>query len=108
LLIGVTGRNALVTGVSRRAGIGYAIAWRLLGTGAAVFIHGWTPHDATQRWGAGGTEAVARELGVRFVESDFADVDAPARVVATASDALGPLDILVVTTRAAAAAAYRS
>ena len=96
--MGVSGRNALVTGVSRRAGIGYAIARRLLDAGAAVFIHGWTPHDATQRWGAepGGTEAVARELGVSFLEADFADASAPERVFASASDALGPLDIVVV------------
>jgi 3-oxoacyl-[acyl-carrier protein] reductase len=83
----LTGRNALVTGVSRRAGIGYAITRRLLEAGAAVFIQGWTPHDATQPWGAepGGTEAIAAELGAQFIEADFA-----------AADAIGPLDILVV------------
>jgi 3-oxoacyl-[acyl-carrier protein] reductase len=94
----LSGRSGLVTGVSRRAGIGYAIAKRLLEGGADVFIQGWTAHDAAQRWGAepGGTEAIARELGVAFVEADFADADTPARVVAAAVDALGPLDILVV------------
>ena len=94
----LTGRNALVTGVSRRAGIGYAVTRRLLDAGAAVFIHGWTPHDEAQRWGAepGGTEAVAAELAVPFLEADFADAEAPERVVAAAAEALGPLDILVV------------
>ena len=94
----LTGRNALVTGVSRHAGIGFAIARRLLAAGSAVFIHGWTPHDAAQAWGAepGGTDAVARELDVPFVEADFADAAAPERVVAAATDALGMLDILVV------------
>ena len=94
----LTGRNALVTGVSRRAGIGYAITRRLLDAGAAVFIQGWTPHDARQRWGAesGGTEAIAAELAVPFLEADFADAEAPERVVAAAADALGPLDVLVV------------
>jgi 3-oxoacyl-[acyl-carrier protein] reductase len=92
------GRNALVTGVSRRAGIGYAIARRLLDAGAAVFIQGWTAHDATQQWGAeaGGTEGVAGELHVPFAEEDFADPGAPERVVSAASAALGPLDVLVV------------
>jgi NAD(P)-dependent dehydrogenase (short-subunit alcohol dehydrogenase family) len=92
------GRSALVTGVSRRAGIGYAIARRLLDAGAAVFIQGWTPHDATQQWGAeaGGTEGVAHELGVPFTEENFADPEAPQRVVSAASAALGPLDVLVV------------
>jgi len=94
----LAGRNALVTGVSRRAGIGYAIARRLLEAGASVFVQGWTPHDAEQAWGAepGGTGAVARELGVQVVEADFADPDAPERVVAAATDAIGPLDVLVV------------
>ena len=92
------GRNALVTGVSRRAGIGCAIAQRLLEAGAAVFVQGWTPHDAAQSWGAeeGGTRAVADELGVPFLEADFGEADAPARVVSAAVDALGPLDVLIV------------
>jgi 3-oxoacyl-[acyl-carrier protein] reductase len=91
-------RNALVTGVSRRAGIGFAIVRRLQEAGASVFIQGWTPHDAGQPWGAepGGTEDVARELGVEFVEADFGAADAPAGVVAAACAALGPLDVLVV------------
>ena len=95
---GLSGRNALVTGVSRRAGIGFAIARRLQEAGAHVFVHGWTPHDAEQAWGAepGGTAGVAGELGVEHVEADFADPDAPARVVASARAALGPLDVLVV------------
>jgi 3-oxoacyl-[acyl-carrier protein] reductase len=96
--VDLTARNALVTGVSRRAGIGYGIARHLLNAGAAVFIHGWSPHDATQQWGAepGGTEAVAGDLAVPFLEADFADATAPERVVAAATEALGPLDVLVV------------
>ena len=91
-------KNALVTGVSRRIGIGYAVARRLLDDGVGVFIHGWAPHDDAQPWGGepGGTEAVARDLGVPFVEADFADPAAPAHVVRAAREALGPLDILVV------------
>jgi 3-oxoacyl-[acyl-carrier protein] reductase len=91
-------RTALVTGVSRRAGIGFAIARRLQEAGGVVFVQGWTPHDAAQDWGAepGGTAGVAEELGVGHVEADFADPHAPARVVAAARAALGPLDILVV------------
>jgi 3-oxoacyl-[acyl-carrier protein] reductase len=94
----LAGRHALVTGVSRRAGIGYGIARHLRDAGAAVFIHGWTKHDATQSWGAeqGGTEAVARELAVPFLEADFADAAAPEHVVAAAAEVLESLDILVV------------
>jgi 3-oxoacyl-[acyl-carrier protein] reductase len=90
-------RNALVTGVSRQAGIGYAVTRRLQEAGAAVFIQGWTKHDAAQRWGAepGGTRAVAEALGVPFAEVDFAYAEAPARLVSTVIETLGPLDILV-------------
>jgi 3-oxoacyl-[acyl-carrier protein] reductase len=96
--VDLSGRTALVTGVSRRIGIGFAIVRRLQAAGAAVFIQGWPPHDAGQPSGAepGGTEQVARDLGVPFAEVDFADADAPARVVAAAVEALGPLDALVV------------
>lgn len=86
---GLEGRNALVTGVSRRAGIGYAIVQRLREAGVRVFTQGWTPHDAAQPWGAD-------PEGAPDLEADFADPEAPARVVATAHDALGPLDVLVV------------
>ncbi len=82
-------RNALVTGVSRRAGIGFAIARRLEEAGAQVFTQGWTPHDAAQPWGADETMTPS-------IEADFADPLAPARVVAAARDAIGPLDVLVV------------
>jgi 3-oxoacyl-[acyl-carrier protein] reductase len=76
-------RNALVTGVSRRAGIGYAIARRLEEAGLRVFTHGWSAHDSDPDV-------------VPDVEADFADPGAPLRVVAAATAALGPLDVLVV------------
>jgi 3-oxoacyl-[acyl-carrier protein] reductase len=97
------GRVALVTGVSRSAGIGYAVARRLLELGATVFVQSWTPHDEAQPWGAdpGGVDAVLAELRasgrrVEHREADFADPDAPAEVVAAAHAAFGHLDILVV------------
>lgn len=94
----LAGRNALVTGVSRRVGIGFAVARRLLQAGASVLVHGWAAHDATQPWGAepGGTEAVARELGVAFVEANFADPATPDGVMDAARRALGPIDVLIV------------
>jgi len=48
----LAGRVALVTGVSRRIGIGAAIAQRLLADGASVFATGWDAHDAEMPWGA--------------------------------------------------------
>jgi 3-oxoacyl-[acyl-carrier protein] reductase len=86
-----------VTGVSRRVGIGFAIARRLRELGADVMVQGWSGHDAAQPWGAdpAGVPALAAELGAAFVESDFIDPAAPADCVAAATEALGSVDILV-------------
>jgi 3-oxoacyl-[acyl-carrier protein] reductase len=95
------GRVALITGVGRRAGIGYAIARRLLESGASVLAHAWTPYDV-ESWGEDPTEADAvlaglRELGpVEQHQADFAGPDAPAEVVKAARSAFGHIDILVV------------
>jgi 3-oxoacyl-[acyl-carrier protein] reductase len=95
-------RVAVVTGVSRRAGIGFAIARQLLADGLSVMIHSWSAHDAAQSWGsdAGGPEAVIEELGglgprLAHVEADFADPLAPARVMSEAVSAFGVVDVLV-------------
>src|SRR5213593_2362314 len=95
------GRVALVTGVGRRAGIGYAIARRLLESGASVLAHAWTRYDV-ESWGEEPGEADAvlarlRELGpAEQHQADFADPDAPTRVVAAARQTFGRVDILVV------------
>src|ERR1700733_11273356 len=59
-LLPLRGRVALVTGVSRRTGIGYAIARRLAPPGPRLFLHPSAPHDEEQPWGAdpGGPQAV--------------------------------------------------
>jgi NAD(P)-dependent dehydrogenase (short-subunit alcohol dehydrogenase family) len=95
----LTGRTALVTGVSRRAGIGFAVTRRLLAEGAAVFAQGWTLHDATQRWGSDSEGAGAvRALGdrVRYSEADFADPEAPRALLDAARAAFGHVDLLIV------------
>jgi 3-oxoacyl-[acyl-carrier protein] reductase len=98
----LAGRHALVTGASRRAGIGFAVAQRLLRMGANVSAQGWTPHDARHSWGAdpGGPEAVAAALRaagglVDYGEEDLADRDAPARLIAKSAERLGHIDILI-------------
>lgn len=96
------GQVAVVTGVSRRAGIGYAITRRLLADGLSVLIHSWSPHDATQTWGAepGGMEEVIEGLGglgprLQHIEADLADPDSARRVITHAITGFGAIDILV-------------
>ena len=95
-------RVAVVTGVSRRAGIGFAIARRLLADGASVLVQSWEAHDASQPWGADvdGIDAVLDELRgddlpLAHVAVDLADPVAPAAVIRAAAAAFGHFDILV-------------
>jgi 3-oxoacyl-[acyl-carrier protein] reductase len=98
----LSGRVAIVTGVSRRIGIGFAIASRLAQLGADLLVHGWEQYDAAQPWGADldGIAALTRELRaygrqVDYLEADFRAADAPARVVEAAARAYGRVDILI-------------
>jgi 3-oxoacyl-[acyl-carrier protein] reductase len=97
------GRVALVTGVSRRGGIGFATTRHLVELGAEAFVQSWTPHDAAQPWGADpvGLDrvvALLRASGgrVEHVEADFADPTAPAAVIDAARAAFGHIDALIV------------
>lgn len=100
--MGDPGRVALVTGVSRRRGIGFAIARRLLEDGCSVFLHSWSEHDSEQPWGedGGGVAAVLESLGgpsnrLAHVEADFTEAEAPRRVVSAAIERFGGIDVLV-------------
>ena len=111
----LTGRIALVTGVSRRAGIGFGIAQRMLAEGARVVVQSWSPHDAEQPWGAdtAGVKGVIEALGgesdrLRSVEADFADPEAPRRVVDFAVQQFGALDILIANHARSALGTLRS
>ena len=98
------GKRALVTGVSRRRGIGYAIALRLAQLGAGVFVQHYAPHDADQPWGSDDLEAVRTGIrsalapGATFgdVSADLESPDAPAEIIDAATDrGDARLDILV-------------
>ncbi|MDA2815027.1 SDR family oxidoreductase [Nocardiopsis sp. RSe5-2] len=98
------GRTALVTGVSRRDGIGYAVARRLASYGASVFCHHYRPHDAEQPWGADDTGAVLEgvraartdpQARVGGAEADLAAPGAPHELFEAARAFLGHVDVLV-------------
>lgn len=99
----LAGRTALVTGVSRRRGIGFGIAVELASLGASVFIQHYAPHDAAQPWGSddldevrnGISAALAGEGRLGDQSADLADPAAPAALIDAASALTGRLDILV-------------
>ncbi|WP_026550953.1 SDR family oxidoreductase [Arthrobacter sp. Br18] len=99
----LAGRVAVLTGVSRRRGISFAIAERLAGMGASFFVQHYSPHDAEQPWGAENVPDLLGGLdgkltaGARLADAelDFAQEDAPRQLIDTAKAAFGHLDVLV-------------
>lgn len=97
------GRVALITGVSRRCGIGFAVAARLAGMGASLVIHHHRPHDQAQPWGADDIDALREELRAMLspgatlhdIPMDLAPASAGSELIAQAVDLVGHLDILV-------------
>lgn len=102
-LLPLAGRTVLVTGVSRRVGIGHAIACRAADYGASIVAHHYRPHDVSQPWGADDVEAVMASIRSHLlgpaqlidVPADLAAPGGPARVVEQAVAAAGHLDALV-------------
>src|SRR5260221_11900910 len=98
----LAGRVALVTGVSRHIGIGFAIASRLAQHGADLFVQSWSPFDAAQSWGAdsAGIDTLLAELRahghrIEHLAADFQDAAAPAQVITAAMSAYGHVAILI-------------
>ncbi|MFB9953804.1 SDR family oxidoreductase [Cellulomonas denverensis] len=97
-------RTALVTGVSRRKGIGFAIAGELARLGAHLVTHDFAPNDLAQPWGGDDLDAVAAGVraalrgDARSARVAGADLRDPAQVEATfaaACELTGRVDILV-------------
>ncbi|MDR6865659.1 3-oxoacyl-[acyl-carrier protein] reductase [Microbacterium resistens] len=97
------GRTALVTGVSRRRGIGYAVATTLARLGAHVFIHHHRPHDLDQPWGGDDLDAVRAGIAAALAPDarmgdrggDLAAASVIEDVLDAASALTGSLDILI-------------
>ena len=98
----LAGKVALVTGVSRKAGIGAAIAHALVEAGADVFTTYYRPYDELMPWGSNASEAqeIVKELrakGARAegMEADLSDPESAARLFAYSHSSFGFVDILV-------------
>lgn len=99
---GLQGQIALVTGASRRQGIGAAICRALATNGADIFFTCWPSYDKTMPWGADdagptGLQDELRTLGVRceFLEIDLSSPTAPAEVIEDMIARLGVPSILI-------------
>ncbi|MDO5092227.1 MAG: SDR family oxidoreductase [Propionibacteriaceae bacterium] len=97
------GKTALITGVSRRRGIGFAVATKLASLGASIFIQHFRPHDEKQPWGGDDLDALRDGVRAHLVdgaafgdaEADLADASTVPQVMSAATTLTGRLDILV-------------
>ena len=85
-------RVALVTGAAQ--GVGHAVALRLAADGLAVAVN-----DIVDD---GRLSDLAGRIGGSAVAADIASAEAPARLVRTATERLGPVDVLVANAAAMA------
>ncbi len=99
---GLTGKVALVTGVSRHIGIGAAIAHSLAKAGANVFTTYYRPFDELMPWGSKYTEAeeIIESLkltGIKAegLEANLAEPHTPKQIFDRVEQSFGFADILV-------------
>ncbi len=85
--------SALLTGLSRRAGIAWAITNRLVAGGWQISASGWPRHDEEQPWGADAQPPNAPN--VAWQAADLADPEAPAGLVDEHVGRFGDLDALI-------------
>ncbi len=93
---------ALITGASRKIGIGSAIARLFARAGADIFLTYYTQYDRSMPWGiaSGETDELLEEIRAEDVraaaiEVDLGAPDSPAAIFDCVERELGPVDILV-------------
>ena len=98
----LSGKVAVVTGVTRSIGIGKAVATRLAIAGASIFTTYYRPFDQEMPWGvsAGEPEQILEDLralgvGAQGIEIDLSDTASPPVIFKSALDFFGQIDILV-------------
>jgi 3-oxoacyl-[acyl-carrier protein] reductase len=99
----LAGRTAVVTGVSRRRGIGFAVASRLAAMGASLVVHHHLPHDVAEYGSAEDLGDLLAELRASLrgearlsdLPGDLNDSAAGEALIPRARDAMGHLDVLV-------------
>ena len=94
---------ALITGASRRIGIGATIALELARNGWDVATTYWQPYDASMPWGANREDIDwlqngCGELGARAlaVEADLSQIETPATLFDKVEQSLGPVTTLIL------------
>ena len=100
--LSLKGKSAITTGVSRKKGIGTAIAKMIGSRGADLLLISWPQYDKSMPWGYsdGELEETVREIksfGVRceVLEIDLSEPTAAAAIFSKAKKSLGTVDILV-------------
>ncbi len=97
------GKVALITGVSRRNGIGFGIAQRLAARGVDLCLHSFAPYDRQfpSIDDPCDPENLIKELTalgvkIKHIEADFLNARAPAVVMQTAVEKFGHVDFLIL------------
>lgn len=99
----LNGRTVFVTGVSRRRGIGFAVASRLASMGASLAVHHHLPHDVAEYGASDDLGTLLAELreslcgGARLVDvtGDLGDAATAEGLVPAVRGLLGHVDVLV-------------
>jgi 3-oxoacyl-[acyl-carrier protein] reductase len=99
---GLSGKVALITGVSRRIGIGATVALELAKAGCNIFSTWYSPFDSLAYGKDSSAESqeildAVRAQGVNAdgMQADLGDPQVPALLFDAAEKALGPVDILI-------------